>query len=129
MYPFSILVGLISLDPVLRLAPLTAINQIMFSKPDVSVSDVIDAIDNGNTDIPDDLFEYIGYQESLIVGLKAILTKRSKDDYKQKNPEKANFLGQFVNFCTGLWTIPSRYHGVSLLALLTFMFLTAPTGR
>lgn len=85
----------------------------MFFKPDVSVSDIIDAIDNGDKDVDEDMLEYIEYQESLIDGLKAILAKRSTDNFKQKNPDKANFLGQFVNFCTGQWTIPCCYHGVS----------------
>lgn len=104
--------GFVDLSPVFKLAPLGAVDRIAFSKAVISVEDVLAVIDNEPA-APDGMFEYFEDQANLIMELKNILRERGSDEYKCKHPDKSDFLGQFVNFCTGLWTIPDSCHGVS----------------
>ncbi len=102
------------MSPVFKLAPLGAVDRIAFSKAAISVEDVLAVIDNEPA-VPDGMFEYFEDQANLIMELKNILRERGSDEYKCKHPDKSDFLGQFVNFCTGLWTIPDSCHGVSVV--------------
>ena len=90
-------------------------NQAIFSKPEIDAEDVIDALkyceqEDSKELEPDVMVRHIEIMDHL----RQMVRERSSEVYKENNQLKSNFLPEFFYFCTGLLTMPSRYHGVSL---------------